>query len=495
MSFPWLYKHKVSHYTFCVSCGNEKHTQARLATGGTWQANRRWMRWHICLLFVLLLCMSACSSRVSTEDIRSGLRHNDLQGLIKKMQETHAVHNEFVTALNLARAYQLQGRWRDSIAAYEMGSDILEEYENRARISMRNLLGGVGSILISRGSVGYFGAGYERVLLHTFNSLNYLMLGDFTRAAVEMRRMEERQEVWLREQEYRLREYLEKRQAVASYGDDYLPSNYSMTEILQSPEVRTLASAYQDPFSYSLSAIVCSIADDANYAEVSMRRAVSLNPGAGEMLKAAWDSKKTAKLYPPSKQDVVVLVFSGLAPALRMEQIRLPAPYIGYIMIDLPACIPGVKPMEPKIRLGREELRPYPLLRIELLAYRALKDEVRYEIGSAIARALARAAISGAVYAGMRSSEQTEAYAGLASLLITGFMDMFSTTTSKSVRNWELLPSAGYIAMGQVERGGEATVRLGGQEHNINMPSDARGVLIMVSQTTTSNVRVDYVAY
>ncbi|MDR2893219.1 MAG: hypothetical protein LBV80_09085 [Deltaproteobacteria bacterium] len=499
---------------------------------------------HILPLLLLLTLPGAfgCSSRVSTEDIRTELAYGSYETLTEKMQAAHEAHEEFVTALNLARVLQLQGRWQESIEIYEAGLTLLEEYERRAIINMRELLGEAGSILISRGSLGYYGTGYERTLLHTFNAMNYVMLGDFSGAAVEMRRMEQRQEVWLAEEEYRLREYAEKRQSIgnpASYDDEpeSLPGQYSMAELLRDPQVRALANSYQDPFSYSLSAIVCRLAGDEEYAGVSLRRAALLDPAAGDMFSAAWGPGKgvarqranqtqglpsydnwtpniprRAKKASAATQEVTVMIFSGLAPALNLEQIRIPAPYIGYLMIDLPSYIGSVRGNAPTVELlapgksasaasprssaaSAKHLAAHPLLRIELLAYRTLRDEVRYEIGSAIARAIFRAATAGAAYAVARSNDDTQAFAGLIGLGVSAIMDLVASGTSSSVRNWELLPAAGFLSMGAVPRGSCLRVTLGADEAEIDLPGEAEGIIVMISQITTSKMRVDYVAY
>lgn len=144
-------------------------------------------------LMPLLLCLflavtppmllAGCAGRASTESIRTTMASGDVAKLEEDLRETHASYGEMVTALNLARAYQLGGHWNASITAFEDAIVLLEEYESRAIMNVREMLSGVGTIFLSRGAENYFGTGYERSLLHTFNALNYLMLGDFAGAA------------------------------------------------------------------------------------------------------------------------------------------------------------------------------------------------------------------------------------------------------------------------------------------------------------------------
>jgi hypothetical protein len=475
------------------------------------------------LSMLLLMLLAGCSARVSTEDIRSELSLGHYDELEEKMQTAHEVHEEFVTALNLARLYQLQGRWRESISLYDSALRVLEEYEQRAIVNIREMLGAAGSILVSRGSRGYFGTGYERTLLHTFNSLNYLMLQDFTGAMVEMRKMEQRQERWLAEEGARLQEHLEEAQEEQYVGYDELgslPENYTMTGILNDPRTRDLANSYQDAFSYGLSAIICRIANDPEYAAISLRRAAMLSADAYSIFSAAWGKgKMTAGLWEPvipplpsanppavnsrlrgssndGRQEVSILVFCGLAPALHMERVRVPAPYIGYLMLDLPAFAPPVKIEKPIAESANDRpLNLYALLHTDLLAYSTLRDELRYEIGSAVARAVSRAVVAGSAYALAAVNKDTRSAAALLGFVTTGIMDLLSFETSQNVRNWELLPSVGYLSQGYVQKGSGVRIKTGREEARINLPPEANGVIIMVSHVAKERMRVDYVAY
>ncbi|MDR2825699.1 MAG: hypothetical protein LBV76_02760 [Deltaproteobacteria bacterium] len=492
----------------------------------------------LCLLF-----LAGCSSRVSTQDIRSGLNSGHQDELIGKLQAAHESHNEFVTALNLARVYQLQGSWRESITAYAEALYILEEYEQRAVINMRGILGEAGSILVSRGSKGYFGTGYERTLLHTFNALNYLMLHDFSGAMVEMRKMELRQELWLAEEEQRLQEHLEKLRTTKSENSDdlgRLPASYSMTALLNDPRTKAIARAYQDAFSYALSAVVGRLAGDTEYAKISLRRAALLDQNAYALFSAAWGKGKmiagqwepeipalssdqastgqassgqalaggalmrmlnsygfdTGYSLSKSRQEVSIIVLCGLAPALRMEQIRIPAPYVGYLMLELPAYIPPRQSGTPLAESStRQPIAMQALLHTDFLAYRTLRDELRYEIGYAVTRAITRAAIAGTAYALASSNDKTQGAAPLIGYMATGIMDLLATGTSQNVRNWELLPATGYLAQGYVQSGESVRIQIEQSSVKIDLPQQAKGVIILVSYATKDNMRVDYVAY
>ncbi len=430
-----------------------------------------------------------------------------------------------VSALNLARMQQLEGRWRDSIKTYDAALFILEEYERRAVINMRAVLGSVGSVTLARGSGGYYGTGYERSLLHTMNALNYIMLGDFAGAAVEMRRMEMRQELWLEEKEHRLRAAVEaaQRNKSASYGTpDYnetsLPPGYSMGQILSSPEIRSMAGGYQDPFSYALSSVLCRIAGDRSYADISLRRACLLSDMANGMFRQAWGAgQNTARAEQkmldtygwlpqtpplPSKnisgqpmQEVTLLMLGGVGPALKMEQLRVPNVVTGYVLIDLPAYEPPVPARFPSIEVPGNDFKLYSLLRSDVLAYRELYDELSYEISASVARAVTRAALASGGFAAGASKDDSKFLAPVLGLMLSMGMDKYAEADAKNVRNWETLPAAGYMGLFSLPRGAAVDISFAGKTRTVSLPETARGVVIVVSQVETSNVRVDYAAY
>ena len=233
-----------------------------------------------CLLAVSLLWFAGCAGRVATKDIHTDVSSGRIEQLREKMQKNRNTYaSDLVVALNLARVHQLEGEWAKSTAAYDQALDILEKYEARAVISARNVAGDVGSFLLARGANGYFGTGYERSLLHTFNALNYAMLGDFNGAAVEMRKMSRRQEAWLQESSRHIEKGLKEYERVLQ--------SYSLRKALESPEVRAMANGYQDAFSYALGGIFNRLADNPEFAEVSVKRALALAPENAALFDAA----------------------------------------------------------------------------------------------------------------------------------------------------------------------------------------------------------------
>ncbi len=429
----------------------------------------------------------------------------DLASLQAKMETAHEKSGTLTSTLNLARVYQMRGLWQNSMDTFEEARQIVEDYEKRAIVNVRAMAGGVGNVTLSRGSGGYFGTGYERALMHTLNSINYLMLNNPEGAAVEMRRMETRQELWLEEKSERMRQLAEKAQSGQQYGSDSIPG-YSLREILEDAEVQSLMRGYQDSFSYALSAIICRIAGDNEYALVSLRRACALNQQAEQMFRAVWGKNTpTGKAWEPKVPplpapgtgdlEITVVILGGLTPAKRMEQLRVPNPVTGYLLIDMPSYHPMVKDTGLPQGLFPFNGERYTLLNTNILAFSELQDELSYEIGAAISRAITRAAVATGSRVAASSNRDTQAAAGLIGLLVTLGMDAYASIDAQNVRNWEMLPAFGSLAITSMPRMKALELNFTEEAQHIEIDEKTRGLIFLVDQTAESYSTVSWVQY
>jgi hypothetical protein len=458
---------------------------------------------YVFLLKVLLLAMvsalfSACSGKLGSREIRSGLQTGNL-AVIRETAATQLEEaRDMDSALNLGRMLQLEGDWRGAITAYDRALEMLEEYESRAVHNIRSMSGTAGLFTLDVGARGYFGAGYERSLLHTFNALNYLMLGDAQGAAVELRKMEFRQELWLKETEERRLKAAENaaENGEAGQAPDTLPEGFSLREALKAPDVQNLLNAYQDAFSYALSAIVNQLAENALYAEVSRRRAVHLDARAGHLFaEDSPDSDKGRGGGADKLEEVIVITVSGLAPALAVETRRMFVPTVGPLRIELPSYHPPLQyPFGPEILADGRSLETVPLLEVTPLAYRTLADEMPYELAAAISRAVIRAPWAHIIDSLDKSNKQNGRYDPTIDAVIELLGGLLLGSWSDGPRNWETLPSRGFLTRARLPEGTEISVHMGDAHRKLTLPPCSKAVIILVSYLSHSTMRLDYAA-
>lgn len=453
--------------------------------------------------FSLLCALQLHAASIDADSLRAGLSKPQFDQTLAALSADTSDQDEFWYWLDLARLQQANGDFNGSIASFQKSFDILDEFENRAKVSLRNVGSLIGSAFLSKGAETYYGKGYERTLMHTLNALNYAMLGNFEGAAVEMRRMEQRQEFWLAESEEKFKEAAKDKAKAEREGNNVstIPSDYSMSAMLEDESVRRLANNYQDPFSYALSSILSNIAfPSENLGEVSLKRALSLNPDVSKIfLKlpvSAPQSKITAKgkqslpqeTPKSAKMDVTVVVLAGEAPSVKIEKIRFPIFHAAeYTSIDLPAYNPPINDVS-MVTVSTERLRLQPprLLQTNALAYKTLKDELTGELSKAVVRATAKAVLA------KQASDHFGAFGGLMASLA---MDVGSSMADSKFRNWELLPNSGYLSKFEGTAGETLTITMNDRQESFTLPTGKKGVLVLVSYITNDNIRIDHVAY
>jgi hypothetical protein len=428
-----------------------------------------------------MVFLTGCTSTLSTQQLDAGVgQRESFTKVVSEVEKDDSSQSEMWYWLNLARMYQVQKEYKKSIEAFNKAEAILDEYENRASISLRNIGSSIGSTLFSKGAETYYAKGYERTLMQTLNSLNYAMLGNFEAATVEMRKMEKRQEFWLKESESKIMEAKDKKSELRGNPDtDSIPAGYSMTSLLQDEEVRNMVNNYQDAFSYSLSSIISKISKDNDYSEISKKRAIALSSNAEFLFN---------DIKPEDTVDVNIIVLSGQAPSQKIEKLRVPFPYSGYIVLDLPSLTQPKKDISSVvISTSNTQLNAIRLLRSDKMAYKTLKDEFSIELTKSLVRATSKA---------VTSKQMQDRTGGLGGLATTILMDVTSTLMEGSYRNWEMLPNSGFLSKVSVKRGERILIRLGGREESVLIPENTvNGSLILVSYLSNNNIGIDNVQY
>ena len=428
-----------------------------------------------------LAFLSGCTSTITTQQLDVGVSHKEsLNKMVTEIEKDDSSQDEMWYWLNLARMYQVQKEYQKSIVAFNKAEVILDEYENRAQISLRNIGAGLGSTLFSKGAETYYAKGYERTLMHTLNGINYAMLGNFEGATVEMRKMEKRQEFWLAESESKILESRNKRSELVGNPDtESIPSGYSMAKLLQDDEVKNMINNYQDPFSYSLSSILSKISNDTEYSEISKKRAIAVSADA-------------QYLFEPiplnDSVEVQLIVLSGQAPAQTIEKIRFPFPYSGYIVLDLPSLTHPKKDVPNVfVSTSNTQLDAIRLLKTDKMAYKTLKDEFPMELTKSLVRATSK---------GVISKQMQDKTGGLGGLATTILMDVTSSLMENGYRNWEMLPNSGFLLKFPAKRGERVSIRIGGREESVLIPENTKnGSLILVSYLSNNNIGIDNVQY
>lgn len=139
-------------------------------------------------LFCVLVFLSGCSTAM--KDIQKSnhwIREKNYDKAIDELKPLAEKDSDdqLLYLLNLGLAYHFAGRFDDSIQTF-LKADAIAEIKDYTSLSRE-----AGSILLNDAVLQYRGDDYEKILIHIYLSLNFLMKNDLDGALVESRRVNE----------------------------------------------------------------------------------------------------------------------------------------------------------------------------------------------------------------------------------------------------------------------------------------------------------------
>jgi len=94
----------------------------------------------------------------------------------------------FLTHAEAGMAWHTAGRPEAALAAWQRAAEVLDGFGDRPTISGRSAVEGVLSLVVNDKTLPYDGEGFEVALLHAFSAWDYLLLGRFDDAWIEVQR-------------------------------------------------------------------------------------------------------------------------------------------------------------------------------------------------------------------------------------------------------------------------------------------------------------------
>lgn len=170
-------------------------------------------------------------------------------------------------AQELGRAAQIQGNFEQSITYYRQAIKTYDDGDYEAYISASGIAETSSSLLINDKTRGYRGTGFERMMLHQYQALNYLMLNQLDKALIETRRVNELQKI-------------ERRRL-----DDYnkVDSDLDNGIVLEATNKlkrkhSTLQNSLMNSYNYYTTGLIHELSGKPNDAYIDFRKAARLNP-------------------------------------------------------------------------------------------------------------------------------------------------------------------------------------------------------------------------
>jgi uncharacterized protein len=179
--------------------------------------------------------------------------------------------------LEHGRVAQLFGRTGLSRDDFAVAIEAIRSNEQRAVISAGQIGANVAAFATNDNALPYAGEGYERVLLHHYQALNYLLAADLSGAGVEFRWANSEQQEALNHHEKELgkaeQEAQKKNVSNAAENSEFQRRYAQLDEA-----TGRLKNSFQNAYSFYLSGVVYELLGEENDAYIDYKKALEIYP-------------------------------------------------------------------------------------------------------------------------------------------------------------------------------------------------------------------------
>ena len=405
--------------------------------------------WVLTLSAALTGCASMQSHDKLASDVQSAGRTGGIPAALAQL-EASAKSEDDKTALlyNLERGelLRMDRRYEDSTNAFLLADIKVKEWEETAKTNPSKLMGTVGAALISERLKNYEGQDYEKVWLTTRLAMNRVAVGDFENARVDIKRTHEREAIIA---EFRSKETLaaeeEAKSKGAAAGGKEL--NGYPVETLNDPEVLALKNGYQNALSHYLAGFMYEVLGESGLAAPGYRKAIELKPETGVLEEGLRGLDNRTSFTWKRRQrmtDVLFVVEAGDAPARKPKAFTIPVPTgrgMVTASISYPVIEPSKDPLLTTLSAAGTDLKLEKVVDVNVMARRALKDEMPGMVLRGVTRAVAKGVMQ----------NELQKRGGLVGGLIGAVAS--AATEVADDRMWRMLPGRVYIARGYLPPG------------------------------------------
>jgi uncharacterized protein len=422
-------------------------------------------QWAQRAVVVAVVVLTGCANMESHDKLATQVQAANTAGgpaAALKQLEASATTDDARKALlfNLERGELLRQnrQYKDSTAAWLVADAKVNEWENTAKTDPNKLFGMVGATLISERLKPYEGQDYEKVWL------NRIAENDWDNARVDIKRTHEREAVIA---ELRSKETLAAEQEAKAKGAQVTNKeiNGYPVESLNDPEVLKLKNGYQNALSHYLAGFLYEVLNEGGLAAPGYRKAIELKPDTPVLVEGLRGLDDRTSFTHRRKQrmtDVLFVLESGTAPARKPRNFTIPVPVAGRlnsVSISYPVIEPSVQPGPSRLTLGDVTLQPAVVADLNVMARRALKDEMPGMMMRGVVRAVAK---------GVVQNELNKAAGPLGGLI--GAAAAIATEQADD-RIWRTLPGVVSVARGYLPAG----------EHRLLVDGRDTGQVVTVS--------------
>jgi hypothetical protein len=348
------------------------------------------------------------------------------------------------------------------------------------------------SLLLNDNANAYQPRGYERSFLATYYALNQLDLNSLANARVEIKKMYEIEQATKNYNQVlydqtRIEEQKQVRDPAENSLREQILKKYDFSDI-NNPKVLALKNSYQNAFSHYLAGFVFEALNEPSLSRPGYVNAGKLQP-MNSLIQRSINNLDNGVRPKIGTTDLLIVEAVGHAPQIQSQQVTI---FLNMSFIDpSKSCLNTINIFFPKLipdrdndsvysyQLDDQQLTPLPMVDVNLMAARALHDEIPHLIARNVAAAIRNVSVSQLSCANANSDISLLLNIGTA---ITGIL-----LDKADERIWTLLPGKININRLNLSYGQHTiTVRVNGQTYTqqitLNQPYQVVAFRIMGGQ-------------
>lgn len=242
---------------------------------------RGWKKLAVISLFMLLTGCSATTTFSSYPQkiapLQEHLTRATPPDFLRLLKTERRSRDKILYNLEHGRLAQLFGRNDVSRADFAAAIDAIRNQDQRAVISVGQISANMASMATNDNAIPYSGEGYERVFLHHYQALNYLLRSDLTGAGVEFRwaNTEQQDALSRHEQELLKAENEAQKNDVNDWNDNFeFQRRYAQLDEIAG----RIKNSFQNAYSFYLSGLVYELQGEENDAYIDYKKALEIYP-------------------------------------------------------------------------------------------------------------------------------------------------------------------------------------------------------------------------
>ncbi|MDD2850380.1 MAG: hypothetical protein PHY09_00575 [Desulfuromonadaceae bacterium] len=235
------------------------------------------------VLLTAILIVTGCAATSTftpypykVEPLVSSMAHRSPLDLSKTLASERTGSDLILYNMEHGRYAQVIGAGDASMSDFSASMEKIRTNDEKALISATALGATVAATMVNDNAIPYEGEGYERVLLHHYQALNYLKKNDLEGAGVEVRRANAEQEEALSRFENELEQSREEasEKRVSSNSIARVNSQYAQMDEVAGK----VKNSFQNAYTFYVSAVIYELLQQPNDAYIDYKKALEIYP-------------------------------------------------------------------------------------------------------------------------------------------------------------------------------------------------------------------------